>query len=44
MAGQGGPDEETWNRMTTGEKRAYWILVALVLGIVLVLAVIRVFR
>ena len=28
MAGQGGPDEETWNKMTVGEKRAYWISIA----------------
>lgn len=44
MAGQGGPDEETWSKMTVGEKRAYWISIAAILCIIVVLAAIRFFR
>jgi hypothetical protein len=44
MAGQGGPDEETWKRMTPGQKRGYWISVIIVLGIIGILSVIRLFR
>jgi hypothetical protein len=31
MAGQGGPDEETWKNMTPGQRRAYWVIVCLML-------------
>ena len=44
MAGQGGPDEETWKKMTLGQKRGYWISVFAVAGIVLVLFIISLFR
>ena len=44
MAGQGGPDEETWKRLTPGPKRGYWISVIIVFGVIGVLSVIRLFR
>lgn len=44
MAGQGGPDEETWNKMTPGQKQGYWISVIAIAGIVLVLFIIKLFR
>jgi hypothetical protein len=44
MAGQCGPDEETWSNMTHAQKRGYWISIFTVVGIVLVLFIISLFR
>jgi hypothetical protein len=44
MAGQGGPDEETWNRITCRAKRIYWICIFLIFTIILILFGIRFFR
>jgi hypothetical protein len=44
LAGQGGPDGETWKNLTSGQKRAYWISFFTVAGIVLVLFIISLFR
>lgn len=27
MAAPGGPDEETWNKMSPREKKSYWVVV-----------------
>jgi len=44
MAGQGGPDEETWKKMTPGQKRGYWISVVAVVSIILVLFIVSLLR
>lgn len=44
MAGQGGPDEETWKRMTPGQKLGYGISVIIVFGIIIILSVIGLIR
>ncbi|WP_286168755.1 hypothetical protein [Duganella sp. HH105] len=44
MAGQRGPDEETWNKMTLAQKRGYWISIFTVVGIVLVLSIVGLSR
>lgn len=44
MAGQGGPDEETWEKMTVRERRAYWIAIGLILIVIGVLCVLRLLR
>ncbi len=44
MAGQGGPDEETWSKITVGQKRVYWISITTIICIIVVLAAIRLFR
>jgi hypothetical protein len=44
MAGQGGPDEETWRNMSPLAKRVYWVLVAVVAGSIGVAALIKLFR
>jgi flagellar biosynthesis/type III secretory pathway M-ring protein FliF/YscJ len=37
----GGPDEETWKKMSKGERIAYTIWVAAAIGAIVVLAVLR---
>lgn len=32
MAAPGGPDDETWKRMSPTSKRIYWLFIALVGG------------
>jgi hypothetical protein len=44
MAGQGGPDEETWKKMTPAERRAYWIAMGLIVAVIGGLALIRLLR
>lgn len=44
MAGQGGPDEETWKKMKVGERRAYWGAIALILVVLCTLGVLRLLR
>jgi len=34
MAAPGGPDEETWQRMSPGARKIYWVVMALVFGII----------
>lgn len=34
MAGQGGPDDETWKKMSRNEKRVYWCAVIFVATLV----------
>lgn len=41
MAGQGGPHEETWRKMTAGQKRGYRISITVILCVMLALVVIR---
>ena len=44
MAGQGGPDDETWKKMTPAQRRIYWTLVCLVLVAMIIAFIIRLFR
>lgn len=44
MAGQDGPDEETWKKMTHGQKRGYWISVVAIVSIILVLFIVSLLR
>jgi hypothetical protein len=44
MAGQGGPDEQTWNKMTSGQKRAYWICIGVICALILIGFCIRFLR
>jgi len=41
LAGQGGPDEETWKKMTPLAKRIYWLIVIVMLVMMFVALVIR---
>jgi type II secretory pathway component PulM len=34
MVAPGGPDDETWKKMTPRDRRIYWILIAVVFSIV----------
>lgn len=34
MAAPGGPDDETWKRMSPRERKIYWIVMAVVFGII----------
>lgn len=42
MAGQGGPDEETWKRMRPVEKKLYWACVGVVLVLMIAAALYKV--
>lgn len=44
MAGQGGPDEETWKKMTPRQRRAYWSSVIIVVSFVLIMFIMSLFR
>ena len=37
MAAPGGPDEETWRKMSPLARKIYWIFIATILGIILYL-------
>jgi hypothetical protein len=39
-----GPNDETWKKMTPEARRAYWVLVAIVSSVLLVLLVIGLLR
>lgn len=39
MAGQGGPDEETWKKMSPTERRMYWIVVGVIVALMVIAAV-----
>jgi hypothetical protein len=38
MAAPGGPDDDTWKRMSPSAKAVYWVLVALFCGLFAYLA------
>lgn len=43
MAGQGGPDEETWKKMTPKQRRGYWTVVCLILIAMTIAFIVRFF-
>jgi thiosulfate reductase cytochrome b subunit len=36
MAGQGGPDEETWKKMSPMEKKIYWAIVTVIVSLMVI--------
>lgn len=44
MAAPGGPDEETWSKMSPRAKRIYWVAVGTVMVIILCLFIWHIFN